>query len=82
MKVCVETGFNRFCNFGERRVKTELVKNALLMLIKSHSDDKIKLAMQMILRDESFRDGYDYFDFDRFRNVLLVSSQKSMNEII
>ena len=52
------------------------------MLIRSHSDDKIKLAMQIILRDESFRDGYDSFDFDRFRNVFLVSSQKSMNEII
>ena len=74
MKVCVETGFNRFCNFGERRVKTELVKNALLMLIRSHSDDKIKHAMQMILRDESFRDGYESFDFDRFRNVFVLSS--------
>ena len=36
--------------------------------------------MQNALRDESFTQGHESFDLDRFRNVLLLSSRKSMDD--
>lgn len=38
LSACIHQGFLKFCNFGEKRVLTTLVKNSFLMLLRSHSD--------------------------------------------
>lgn len=38
IKACAQCGFLKLCNFGEKLVRIDLIKNALLMLIKTHTD--------------------------------------------
>ena len=47
------------------------------MMIRSHTDSQIKLAMQTVLRNQSFSQGYESFDLTRFTNMIMTSEKCS-----
>ena len=71
MNSCVESGFHKLDIFGERTVNRDLIKSAILALIRSHHNPLMKQSLTTCLRDLNMDVTLTEFDRKRFQKCLL-----------
>ena len=80
MNSCVESGFIKLDIFGEQTVDRDLIKNAILSLIRQHHCPLMKQSLTTSLRDLNMSSTLMEFDRKRFQKCLLSSLHLNINQ--